>query len=79
MILTPEPAHMVRPLFVGLRGAAITLLGLLTFCFMAGIDRMQYFGPYFTAIGIAFVLHYMAAWWAICEYRRRQHESNKNA
>jgi hypothetical protein len=40
---------------------------------------MQHFGPYFTAVGAAFVLHYVGAWWAIFEYRRRQRESNMNA
>ena len=79
MLLVPEPSHMVRPVFVGLRGAAITMCGLLLFCTMAGVDRMQHFGPYFTAVGVAFVLHYIGAWWAIFEYRRRQRESDVNA
>jgi hypothetical protein len=52
---------------------------LLIFCTMAGVDRMQHFGPYFTAVGSAFVLHYIGAWMAIDTYRRREREKNRDA
>jgi uncharacterized membrane protein len=79
MILTPEPAQMVRPIFVALRGAVIAMVVILTFCAMAGIDRMQYPRAYASAIGLAFGLHYFGAWWAVSTYRAHRQDIDRNA
>ena len=75
-MIFPEPEHMIRPIYVGFRGALITLISMLTFFTMADIDRMQHVRAYLAALGVSFALHYVGACWAISAYRRQKSKSN---
>lgn len=62
MLLDPEPHHMVRPLFVGLRGAGFTIVAFLAFFYMTGVtweQKLAVTRPYLAAVGISFALHYV--------------------
>jgi hypothetical protein len=71
MIFDTRPEYLIRPFFVALRGAMITMFALLVFCNSSGIERTKHAGPYFIGIGLAFVMHYLIAWFTIRTYKKR--------
>lgn len=82
MILTPQPGHMVRPVFVAIRGAAITMFSFLAYFYMTGVtweQKLDLNRPYMAAVALAFLLHYFGAWMALIEHLRRVPKDNANA
>ena len=81
MIFDTRPEYLIRPFFVAMRGAVITMLALLVFCNSSGVDRLQHPRPYFAGICLAFVMHYLIAWFTVRSYRqnRSEHENKTNA
>lgn len=82
MLLDPEPHHMVRPLFVGLRGAGFTVVAFLAFFYMTGVtweQKLAVTRPYLAAVGISFALHYVSAWVALMTKRRQEREGSTDA
>lgn len=65
MILIPEPAHMTKPMYVAIRGAAFTMFAFLAFFYMTGVtweQKQSVTWPYLASVAISFLLHYVSAW-----------------
>jgi hypothetical protein len=53
--------HSGSPLALALRGGLYSCVTIVVFCAVAGIDRMQHFSAYASAVGATFVVHLIHA------------------
>jgi len=75
MLLTPELRHMIRPMYVAVRGTVVTMIAMLLYLWMTGATLQEHQNnarPYLTALAVAFAFHYLTASFALRTYRRKK-------